>query len=59
MVDISKCQGIKPCTSICEKKESCYRFTAPSTSRRQSYLLPHFKDDKCLDYWPIEEKKAL
>ncbi len=34
MADITKCQGVN-----CPMKESCYRYTAPSSEYRQSWFM--------------------
>lgn len=49
MADISKCDG-----KDCPKKETCYRFTAPSSKYRQSYIMPKERGDKCKMYWKIK-----
>lgn len=53
MADISKCMGRN-----CERRETCYRYTAPENQYRQSYTF--FDDDpkKCEHYWPIEVRNA-
>lgn len=43
MVDISKCSG-----EGCDKKETCWRYLAPSSSW-QSFMNPDPKD--CDHYW--------
>lgn len=42
-MDISKCNGIG-----CDKRERCYRFTAPS-SHWQSWIQPDPKN--CIHFW--------
>ena len=44
MADISKCHG-----EGCDKKYSCYRFTA-KPDQWQSYISP--EPDNCEYYWP-------
>jgi hypothetical protein len=46
MSDIAKCTG-----KDCKVKESCYRFTAPSSDFWQSWLKAIVKDGKCDMYW--------
>lgn len=46
MTDISKCHG-----ENCDKKERCYRFTAPFTNL-QSMIAPDPKD--CEMFWPTD-----
>ena len=48
MADITKCNG-----EGCHKKETCYRYTAPSSEYRQSYfVIVPIKDNKtCDEYW--------
>ena len=52
MADISKCQGRN-----CEKRETCYRFTAQENPHRQSYILSDENPKECQNYWPIKEEK--
>lgn len=54
MPDICMCDN-----KLCEKKEQCYRYTAPPSPFRQAYstFVPD-KDGFCFYFWPIEEKKV-
>lgn len=47
MSDISKCTG-----ESCEKRDTCYRFTAPVEPLWQAYLEPNRTATECLSYWP-------
>lgn len=50
MADITKCNG-----NMCAKKESCYRFTAP-TSNYQSFFAASpisMLTGECKEYWEI------
>lgn len=46
MTDIAKCRGDE-----CPMKESCYRFTAPSSEYQSYFVNPPIKDGKCEMYW--------
>lgn len=48
MADISKCKDSK-----CPSKLRCYRWTAPSTEHRQSYINTHREEDavNCDFFW--------
>lgn len=50
MTDISKCQGLQ-----CDKRESCWRFTAPA-GIWQSWMSPE-NPARCEYYWPIAPAK--
>lgn len=50
MADITKCNG-----NGCDKKESCYRFTAPASNWQSYFSETPIKDGKCENYW--ERKK--
>jgi hypothetical protein len=52
MADIAKCTG-----KDCKVKESCYRFTAPSSDFWQSWMKAIVKDGKCVMYWEIKKEK--
>jgi len=52
MADIAKCTG-----KDCKVKESCYRFTAPSSDFWQSWTSVIIKDGKCNMYWEIKKEK--
>jgi hypothetical protein len=52
MSDISKCDG-----KDCSRKESCYRFTAPSNPYRQAYMSPKERGEKCEHYWEAEKQE--
>jgi len=47
MTDISKCEG-----PGCDRKEQCYRFTAPANEFYQSYIKPPVVGADCEYYWP-------
>jgi hypothetical protein len=55
MADISKCLG-----TGCDKKESCYRFTAPSNPYWQS-VTPYYKQleegGECDSFWDNSGRK--
>ena len=51
MADIAKCIG-----KNCKVKESCYRFTAPSSEYWQSYIMPKIENGKCDMYWKNKTK---
>lgn len=46
MSDIAKCRGDE-----CPMKESCYRFTAPSSEYQSYFVNTPIKDGKCEMYW--------
>lgn len=48
MTDISKCHG-----ENCEKRDTCYRFTAKADPHWQSYMDPHRDATECRSYWPL------
>jgi len=52
MADIAKCTG-----KDCKVKESCYRFTAPSSEYWQSWTSVIIKDGKCNMYWEVKKEK--
>jgi len=52
MADIAKCIG-----KDCKVKESCYRFTAPSSDFWQSWINVTVKDGKCDMYWETKKEK--
>jgi hypothetical protein len=52
MSDIAKCTG-----KDCKVKESCYRFTAPSSDFWQSWMKAIVKDGKCDMYWETKKEK--
>ena len=53
MADITKCSG-----EGCKKKESCYRFTAPSSDLQTMFVTPPLdKDGECEYYWEVTKKK--
>lgn len=49
-MDISKCDGVG-----CDRKETCYRYTAKADPIYQSYIRPINRGEKCEDYWKVEE----
>ncbi len=53
MPDITMCTG-----EACNKKNSCYRYTADSDIRGQSYFVtpPVKEDGTCDSYWKISKK---
>lgn len=53
MADIAKCSG-----TGCDKKEQCYRFTAPSNEYAQWYALPIIVDGKCESFWDNENRRG-
>jgi hypothetical protein len=52
MADIAKCTG-----KDCKVKESCYRYTAPSSEYWQSWTSVIIKDGKCDMYWEVKKEK--
>jgi hypothetical protein len=51
MADICMCSG-----EGCDKKEQCYRFTAPSSEYWQSmFVKPPIKDGECEYFWDNKE----
>ena len=52
MADISMCRG-----EGCERRENCYRFTAPPSSYRQAYMRPDPKN--CEHYWPVVSRSEM
>ena len=53
MADITKCVGTN-----CPQKESCYRYTAPSSDFLQSWFCEcPLKDGECDKYWANKLKK--
>ena len=50
MSDISKCNG-----EGCSKKDSCYRYLAPSSEKWQSYISVE-EPDKCEYFWVTGER---
>lgn len=46
MTNISKCLG-----TACEKRDTCYRFTAPTDPMWQAYLEPDRNLEECRSYW--------
>lgn len=50
MPDISMCDNSK-----CPLKKNCYRFKAVPNLYYQSYMKFQYKDDKCLDFYPIKK----
>jgi DNA-cytosine methyltransferase len=47
--DISKCAG-----AGCERRDRCYRYTAPASPGRQSWFAPMRADGTCEHFWPVE-----
>ena len=58
MADISKCEG-----TGCPLKESCYRYTAPSNTFWQAYIVPPFKTNNgvfsCEMFWGQDQETTL
>jgi hypothetical protein len=51
--DITKCND-----SECDKKDSCYRWTAPSEELHQSYFMDsprNMESDECDLFWKVSE----
>lgn len=48
MVDLCKCKGER-----CNKKESCYRYTAPADELWQAYFAGTPNVDGCSHYIPV------
>lgn len=48
MSDISKCNGVN-----CPLRDECYRFTAPASEYRQSYLIPNVVGEDCTYRLPV------
>jgi hypothetical protein len=53
MSDITKCLSDE-----CPAKETCYRYTAPS-SELQSYANYYHDGEKCDHYWPLDHPREL
>ena len=53
MADVTKCSD-----EYCPKKNTCYRYQAPSNPYWQSYFIatPREQDDSCKEYVPTKEK---
>lgn len=45
-MDISKCDGVG-----CDRKRTCFRYTAEADPIYQSYISPINRGKKCDDYW--------
>ena len=55
MADIAMCKG-----TMCPKKETCYRFTAPVNEYRQSFFVAppiNMLTGECKEYWEIKDGK--
>lgn len=52
MTDISKCPG-----TDCDRRESCWRYTAPAKPHWQSYFFPSVHGERCEDYMPARPAK--
>lgn len=50
MTDITKCTG-----EGCERRDTCYRYTAPADPERQSFA--HLDPKNCEDFIPNERAK--
>jgi hypothetical protein len=50
MSDISKCTGATMGV-ICPQRKSCWRFLAPESPWRQSWIGAPFVDSGCREYW--------
>ena len=48
MVDITMCKNEE-----CSKKETCYRYKAPTCEYRQSYFYPSPKEEECTYFMKI------
>ncbi len=48
MSDIAKCNG-----HACDKRTTCYRFTAPANPHWQAYLTPLNPGPECESYWKL------
>lgn len=54
-MDICKCTG-----EGCQKKQSCYRYTAEASYYQSYFETPPNKDGQCDHYWKVsEEPKEL
>lgn len=49
MSDITKCNG-----GLCPVRYNCWRYTAPSNERWQSWAMFYKPDRTCEHYWPVE-----
>ena len=71
MSDITKCTGslttaVDGIVGVCEKRDTCYRYTAKANQHRQSYFCEApvkwesknslDKQQVCQYYWPVETK---
>lgn len=53
MADIAMCKG-----TMCPKKETCYRFTAPVNEYRQSFFVAppiNMLTGECEHYWETKD----
>ena len=48
MSDISKCNG-----NGCDRRDECYRFTAPACDYRQSWIVPPAVGEACEYRLPV------
>lgn len=53
MADITMCNG-----KGCDKKESCYRFTAKPSKYQSQFVEPPIQNGECEEYWPNEKKEG-
>lgn len=53
MTDISKCNGETKAHKVCPLQRECYRFTAQSAGKCQSWIeaMYDFKKKKCDYFW--------
>lgn len=53
MTDITKCPGL-----LCPKKETCYRYLAPSRDYQTYFTETPLKEDgiECDEYWHVAAK---
>lgn len=59
MADIAKCSG-ENSQGICPKRETCYRYTAPSSDFWQAYMIAPLVLWRggfiCNEYWNVKDR---
>lgn len=57
MADITKCSNAE--TNGCTLKNLCYRYTATSSRKTQSYKEYDFWNNECNGFWKTETREDL